>query len=436
MANAAGYTYNYSYDTAGNITSIKSTPTSGTATTKTLTYGDSVWKDRLTKVQVGSTSENITYETAANGYISGNPVSYFNGQHYNFTWQKGRQLATAKVGGVTTSYTYDMSGVRSGKTVDGTEYKFDTLNGLVMRQTWGNQSLYFLYDETNQPYGFAYLSSASAAPVFYYYVLNQQGDVVALMNSSLEIVARYRYDPWGAVTVDTDSSGCKIGTLNPLRYRGYYYDGETGLYYLQSRYYDPAIGRFINADTFATTDAQGFLSCNMFAYCENDPVNRRDLSGADWREVFAVGITIAVVGLAILTAIPTGGGSLAFAGVSISAASASLAANATIGAGITLATGSFLFSQSGQSSEQKSGSTKLGNDKRIDYEYNGNGTGNVHIHTGKGPANKHILWTFNNGVEQTMNVSKTVGRIIQVSKIAKVITKYQGIIKSLAGFLK
>ena len=76
------------------------------------------------------------------------------------------------------------------------------------------------------------------------------------------------------------SSSGSLADVNPLRYRGYYYDAETGFYYLQSRYYDPAIGRFINADTYATTDANGLLSTNMFAYCENDPVNRADPSGA------------------------------------------------------------------------------------------------------------------------------------------------------------
>ena len=85
-----------------------------------------MWKDRLTKVQVGNASENITYETPLSGYISGNPIHYFNGKHYDFTWQQGRQLATAKVDGKTSTYTYDMAGVRSSKTVNGTTYQFDT----------------------------------------------------------------------------------------------------------------------------------------------------------------------------------------------------------------------------------------------------------------------------------------------------------------------
>lgn len=300
--NIAGRTYTYSYDTAGNIQTMNG----GAGGNKTLTYGGDIWKDRLTKVQVGSTSENITYETAASGYISGNPTSYFNGRHYDFTWMQGRQLATARVGGVTTSYTYDMAGVRSSKTVGSTEYKFDTLSGLVTRQTWSNgqKELYFVYDDSNQPYLIAYRSSPNATPLFYFYILNQQGDVVAIANGGGNIVCRYSYDPWGAVSVGADSSACQIGTLNPLRYRGYYYDTETGLYYLQSRYYDPAIGRFINADTFATTDADSFLSCNMFAYCENNPVNRSDATGELFVEI-AVGVVNA--GVSALSAYVCGG---------------------------------------------------------------------------------------------------------------------------------
>ena len=95
---------------------------------------------------------------------------------------------------------------------------------------------------------------------------------------------RSAYDAWGNYSVhDADgkknTSASFIGHINPLRYRGYYYDRETRLYYLQSRYYDFANCRFINADTFATTDANGFLSANMFAYCENNPVMRTDEDG-------------------------------------------------------------------------------------------------------------------------------------------------------------
>ena len=175
-----------------------------------------------------------------------------------------------------------MAGVRSSKTVGSTTYKYDTLSGKVMRQSWGSNVIDFVYDENNQPYAMRYNGTV------YYYVLNVQGDVVGLLNSSGELVVEYKYDPWGKLLetkIGVDESNAKYDTYNnmalrnPLRYRGYIYDRDTGLYYLQSRYYDPAIGRFINADAFASTDMLGLLSTNMFAYCENNPIMRIDPTG-------------------------------------------------------------------------------------------------------------------------------------------------------------
>ena len=128
---------------------------------------------------------------------------------------------------------------------------------------------------SNQPLAMKYNGT------LYYYVLNAQGDVVRIVDSSRNTVASYTYDPWGKII----SSSGALADINPLRYRGYYYDSETGFYYLQSRYYDPEIGRFINADSYASTDATGLLSTNMFAYCENDPVNKSDPTGESWNTI-------------------------------------------------------------------------------------------------------------------------------------------------------
>ena len=214
----------------------------------------------------------------------GNPTSYYNGSRYSFTWQQGRQLATAVKGSTSVSYAYDMAGVRSSKTVGSTTYDYITLSGLVMRQKWNGSAIEFIYDENNQPFAMRYKSQINGVYTTYYYALNVQGDVIALLNSSGSIVAKYSYDPWGKVTVQNpngtaNTSSTFVGNINPLRYKGYYYDTETGFYYLQSRYYDPAIGRFINADAFATTDVLGLLSTNMFAYCENNPISRFDPTG-------------------------------------------------------------------------------------------------------------------------------------------------------------
>ena len=250
-ATVGGTRYEYSYDTAGNIQSKKVG-----STTTNYTYGNGAWRDLLTAYGGGS----ITYS-------GGNPTKYYDGS--TFTWTQGRRLATAKVGSTNISYTYDMAGVRSSKTVGSTTYDFTTLSGLVTRQTGGGKTIDFVYDENNQPLAMKYNNT------LYYYVLNAQGDVVRIVDGSRSVVASYTYDPWGKII----SSSGTLADINPLRYRGYYYDSETGFYYLQSRYYDPEIGRFINADSYASTDATGLLSTNMFAYCENNPVMRVDPTG-------------------------------------------------------------------------------------------------------------------------------------------------------------
>ena len=285
--NSSKTTFLYAYDTAGNIRSI----TKDGTVTKSFGYTNASWPDLLTSVTSGSTTREIQYEgqtRSDDGVVSGdptsgNPITYYNGKEYTFTWTKGRQLAKAVVDGKTVEYTYDMSGVRTSKTVNGTTYNYTTLSGKVMRQQWGSKSLEFVYDDGNQP--FAMIYNDGSTTTLYYYVLNAQGDVIALLNSAGALVASYNYGAWGNYSVHgadgkktTDATF--IGHINPLRYRGYYYDRETRLYYLQSRYYDFANCRFINADTFATTDANGFLSANMFAYCENNPVNNIDVAGS------------------------------------------------------------------------------------------------------------------------------------------------------------
>lgn len=121
------------------------------------------------------------------------------------------------------------------------------------------------------------------------YVMNLQGDVIALLDENYDVVVKYTYDTWGKLLGVTDANGTLItdtnhvGHRNPIRYRGYYYDIETGLYYLQSRYYDPYLGRFISADTYIST-GQGILGHNMFAYCGNNPVNYYDIQGTSWKK--------------------------------------------------------------------------------------------------------------------------------------------------------
>ena len=298
--NGSGTTFGYTYDTAGNIRSI----TKDGTVTKSFGYTNPSWPDLLTSVTANGTTKDVLYEGQSQTSdlpASGNPITYYNGKDYTFTWTKGRQLASATVDGKQVSYTYDMSGVRTSKTVNGTTYNYTTLSGKVMRQQWGNKSLEFIYDDGNQPFAMIYNDGSTST--LYYYVLNTQGDVIALLNANGTLAASYNYGAWGNYSVHgadgkktTDATF--IGHINPLRYRGYYYDRETRLYYLQSRYYDFANCRFINADTFATTDANGFLSANMFAYCENNPVGNSDPNG-EFLNTLIGAVTGAALGAAL-----------------------------------------------------------------------------------------------------------------------------------------
>ena len=171
-----------------------------------------------------------------------------------------------------------------GTHVTGTQtvtHEYLTLNGKVARETIRTNNtltavLDFIYDESGKPFALKYSTNGTSFQT-YYYVLNLQGDVVKLIHYipgfEYESVATYEYDAWGNV-----SSSGRLAEINPLRYRGYYYDNETGFYYLQSRYYDPANRRFINADSYQST-GQGFVGTNMFAYCNNSPVDLYDPSG-------------------------------------------------------------------------------------------------------------------------------------------------------------
>ena len=127
---------------------------------------------------------------------------------------------------------------------------------------------YFLRHANGYPYALKYNGAT------YYYITNLQGDVMYLVDANENTVASYEYDPYGNIVSATGT----MAQINPLRYRGYYYDAELEMYYLQSRYYDPQICRFINADVLAST-GQGVIGCNMFAYCVNNPIYLNDPHG-------------------------------------------------------------------------------------------------------------------------------------------------------------
>ena len=180
--------------------------------------------------------------------------------------------------------------MRTAKTVNNTsidqtretKYYYDSDNKLIAIYGLFGNIMQFYYD------GDGKINSMSYAGEMYYYVTNLQGDVTKLVKSDGTVAANYEYDAWGKLFSVTDANGKTIGSslhiglMNPLRYRGYVYDDETGLYYLQSRYYDPTVCRFVNADDNAVLHRVGksfIFGTNIFMYCNNNPIVNIDSTG-------------------------------------------------------------------------------------------------------------------------------------------------------------
>ena len=207
--------------------------------------------------------------------------------------------------------------MRISKTVNGVVHEYIYDGDLLISEQFGDTLLIYVYDEAGSPIGFKYRTTGYAIGTFDSYVFekNLQGDIIAIYNTSGTSVATYKYDAWGNVISATGT----MASVNPFRYRGYYYDTETGFYYLQSRYYDPAIGRFINADSISNLGADGTLTgYNLYSYCGNNPVMGYDPYGEwNWNTFFS-GADLLMIGIgaiSIAAAVVTCGASLAVTAV-------------------------------------------------------------------------------------------------------------------------
>lgn len=162
-----------------------------------------------------------------------------------------------------------------------------------MAEEWDNHLVLYLYDADGSPIGMQYRNTTYAEGVFdtYWFEKNLQGDVVAVYNQAGTKLISYTYNAWGSSSATYYNGGASTtAKYNPFRYRGYYLDSETGFYYLNSRYYDPAIGRFITADKLTTLKASSSSTTdkNLYAYCDNNPVTRTDDGGMFWDTLFDV----------------------------------------------------------------------------------------------------------------------------------------------------
>ena len=320
--------YSYTYDTFGNLRTA-----SDDSTTHSYTYGDAEWRDLLTAYD----GHAITYDAI------GNPLTYHDGT--SFVWKNGRQLTSLTRSGANTTYQYDLNGLRTRKSYPGVYTDYFWQDGRLIAEVvhlasanYRGEAHVFSYDESGAPIGIRIGSTD------YYYGRNAQGDIEELYEWKVtpggdeyaELVATYEYDPWGKLLAVKDADGNAITSSghaaikNPLRYRGYYYDIDSGFYYLQSRYYDPQIGRFINADEQIPTNDLSSLS--LFAYCGNNPVNRLDPKGdAWWHWAVAAVAVVALVAASVVTC----GGAAAAAGTAAAIVMGSCTAVPTSAAIIT-----------------------------------------------------------------------------------------------------
>ena len=257
---------NYSYDGAGNLQNKYEQvldPTygypTGTQNGNTYEYTDTSWKDKLTKVN----GSNISYDA------NGNPLTYRDGM--SFEWENGRILKKINTSDKSVQMSYDSNGMRTQKSVDGvkTNYYYDSNKNLIALVK-GNDTLLFYYDSDGSATSFSYNGT------MYFYEKNLQGDVIRIIDLAGTEVASYVYDAWGNIK-DTKGEPT-IREINPIRYRGYVYDTETSLYYLQSRYYDPFTGRFLNADDTHYIMFPSLMA-NLYTYCDNNAISNTDTNG-------------------------------------------------------------------------------------------------------------------------------------------------------------
>ena len=214
--------------------------------------------------------------------VIGTPL---NDGKWTYTWENGRQLARMQSIDTDAQFVYNENGLRVKKTVNGvvTDHTLHGKNVVHMKR--GDDELHFFYDAQNRPAVVVYNN------VPYAYVKSLQGDVIAILDAAGNVVVSYVYDAWGAPIGKSGTFAETLGTLNPFRYRGYVYDEETGLYYLRSRYYNPNLGRFVNADRVFDANAS-VTTYNQYAYCDNCPVIYLDSEGRGLFTSLVIGFVV------------------------------------------------------------------------------------------------------------------------------------------------
>lgn len=246
----------YEYDSNGNVKKAGNVQ---------FVYDETV-KDKLVKVG----DKEITYDTN-NPLV---PMAY-NGNTYSF---EGRRLMKVLNGNMTFKYNYNDQGLRISKYVMGdgvfvsSRYFYDGTK--LIADYSSDRRLDFLYDENDRLFGLVLNETDT-----YFYVRDTLENILGIIDSSGNLVVKYTYDAWGKIQSITGSKATTIGKYNPFRYKGYYYDDETDMYYCHTRYYVPEWCRWLNADNACGLDLTSLCEQNLNAYCNNDPINYYDPTG-------------------------------------------------------------------------------------------------------------------------------------------------------------
>lgn len=273
----AGVKKVFQYDKYGNIKNIE-TFIYQPGTAMQLSQSINLDYSSTCKEQVQSVNQNhITYDK------QGNPIRYYNGME--FGWDNGRMLSTLQNGSWITQYAYNNEGIRTGKIQGDKKTTYDIYDSRILHEKIVDddkvQDIWYLYNGMNEVIGFELIDRDGEH--VYFYEKNLQEDIIAIYSDDGKQVVTYTYDAWGNLLEMKGEQASTIGQLNAFRYHSYYYDKESGFYYLQSRYYDPNIGRFLNADDpIMLIPDNSLLSLdtgNLYQYCGNNPVNRQDKSG-------------------------------------------------------------------------------------------------------------------------------------------------------------
>lgn len=293
----------YTYDTEGNILNKKiyDINTNELVDEKDYEYNNEDWEDQLTNYD----GTNIIYDAI------GNPIKI--GENITFDWKNGRELASYSdiEADLEINYTYNKDGIRTSKIINGVETKYYLENKNILFENYGTNMIYYLRDSNSGLIGLKLNETT------YYYQKNIQDDIIGLMDEDFNLVAEYNYDSWGNILSIKDANGNEItdtthiAHINPFRYRSYYYDKETKLYYLNSRYYNPTWGRFINVDGVINGN-RDFIGYNLYAYVSNSFSNATDSQGSSvqsWINTQSMKLTkftlktMAKIGITLATAV-------------------------------------------------------------------------------------------------------------------------------------